>query len=105
MAAIEQAVLDSDVVVVLVGRDWPTAPVAGRDTWLDDPDDPLRVTVRIALTSGRRLVPVVLDGASYPRGACLPDDVAGLARLQSVALSGDSSLDEVLVLVRRLLAG
>jgi len=77
---------DADVVLVLVGKRWLDASAAGSRR-LDDPEDVHRGEIAAALTSGCRVIPVLLDGATPLAAAVLPPDIAELAALHAMELS------------------
>jgi hypothetical protein len=76
-------------MVALIGREWATlADEEGRRR-LDDPDDYVRFEIRTALRRGRRVIPVLVDGARPVRGPQLPTDLRKLARLNALEMSYD----------------
>ncbi len=90
--AIENAVANCDTALVVIGREWMSSTsVAGRR--LDDPNDPVRLEIGAALRLKRRVIPVLVGGASMPREQELPGDIHGLARRQAVELR-DASWDQ-----------
>ncbi len=89
--AIENAVASSDTVLVVMGRDWVSSTSTGGRR-LDDPNDPVRLEIAAALQLKRRLIPVLVGGASMPLEQALPSDIRGLVRRQAVELR-DASWD------------
>lgn len=75
----------ADVVLVLIGDNWLEETGAGRR--LDREDDFVRLEVRAALEQGKRIIPVVVEGAQMPHPSELPDDISRLSRIQSFELS------------------
>jgi TIR domain len=80
-------------VVVVIGEHWLTAEEGGRR--LDDPNDFVRMEVRLALARGAFVVPVLVDGAKMPGGRDLPDDIKPLARINAKVLSDHHWPDDV----------
>ncbi len=76
--AIRGSIESADVVLVVIGRHWADAADAGGGRRLDDPADVVRLEVETALASGRRTVPVLVDGATLPSAAALPPSMAPL---------------------------
>src|SRR4051794_21843687 len=64
--AIEAAVRNAVVVVVVIGRDWLTIRDARGQRRLDNPDDVVRLEVAAALRHEKPLIPVVVRGATMP---------------------------------------
>lgn len=81
--AMFQAVSDSEVVLVIIGRNWLTATDEHGQRRIDNPDDFVRREIRLALELGKQVIPVRLD---VPRIAAesLPDDLRTLAALQDI---------------------
>lgn len=79
-----------DTLIVLIGPDWLGVDKASGARRIDDPDDFVRREVALSIESGRRVIPVLVDGATMPKPSELPDDVAPLARRNAVVLLHDS---------------
>ena len=77
---------ESDVVFVLIGRRWLVAE-DGAGSRLHDPDDWVRHEIREALRLGKRVVPVLVQGAQMPKPGDLPDDIRRVAELNGYVLS------------------
>jgi hypothetical protein len=84
----------SDIVLVLIGDNWLDTDHRG-DRRLDDPNDFVRLEIRIALQQGKKVLPVCVEGAEMPRTADLPEDISRLARIQSIELSDQRWRDDV----------
>jgi CHASE2 domain-containing sensor protein len=84
---LDQRVSRCDALLTVIGPRWLT--VAGSDgrRRLDDPEDFVRWEIREALTRGKRVIPVLVDGAPLPRAADLPPDLAPLAGLQAQTIT------------------
>jgi hypothetical protein len=82
--AIDAALAESDVSLVLIGDGWMGAPDAqGRARILDDADF-VRAEVAKSLASGRKVLPVLLNNASMPDGDALPVDIRPIAHRNAV---------------------
>jgi TIR domain-containing protein len=90
--AIEKAIATSGSVVVLIGNDWLSAKDEEGERRLENPHDYVRIELAAALRSGLFVLPVLVQGASMPRGTDLPDDLQPLARRNALELS-DSRWD------------
>jgi hypothetical protein len=81
------------VAFVLVGPNWLNAKGSDGGRRIDDPDDPVRREVAIALDrSDVGVVPVRVEGAQLPKRAELPEDLRPLTRVKAPTLA-DSAWD------------
>jgi hypothetical protein len=71
-----------DVLLALIGPDWLTASDRAGRRLIDSPADWIRRELAAAFQSGVTVIPVLTDGAEFPREADLPDDIAALGRRQ-----------------------
>ena len=86
--ALERAIGEAHVCVVLIGDTWLSEQAADGSRRLDDIDDHVRREVEIALATPELLVvPVLVEGAGMPSADELPASLQRLARLQAVELS------------------
>ena len=84
---IERHLKDSDVVVAVIGPLWPT--LAGDDgrPRIQLPGDYVRHEIATALSTGKRVIPVLVEGARMPTKASLPADIAALADINALTFS------------------
>jgi hypothetical protein len=99
---VEAAIVDSDVMLVVIGRGWSSSAAADGGRRIDRPDDFVRREVSAALAAGIRVVPVLVDGAELPTTDQLPDELAGMLRRQAVSVRDVSWHQDVDDLIRRL---
>jgi hypothetical protein len=86
------------VLVAVIGLGWLSAAgKAGRR--LDDPHDWVRVEVATAIARGVRVIPVLVRGAPMPDGRDLPEDLAGLARINALHVRHETFRDDAARLV------
>jgi hypothetical protein len=85
---------ECSVVLALIGSRWSVA----------DERDWVRREIAEALSSGIRVVPVLIEDAELPAVAQLPDDIAGLVRCQAVRLRHYSFETDLEALAVELLA-
>jgi hypothetical protein len=71
---IKTALLESDLMLVVVGQRW-LGRGEGPGSRLDDETDPVRVEVESALKAGLPLIPLLVDGASMPKASELPESL------------------------------
>ena len=77
------------VAVVVIGPGWAHARDAYGRRLIDNPYDPVRAEIREALARRRLVVPLLLHGATMPRGDELPPDIAPLALRQGSQVRND----------------
>jgi len=76
VAVIERAVLDSKIMLVIIGDQWLTVQDKDGRRRLDDPADFVRMEVEMSLRHGLRVIPVLVNGANMPAEAALPSRMA-----------------------------
>ena len=70
------------VFIVLIGRHW-----RGTDgSRLDDTDDVMRYEIATALSLNKKIIPVLVNGASMPKPRDLPDELAALTDRNAIEL-------------------
>ena len=98
--AIERAVSASEVMLVLIGKQW-IVDANGRRR-LDDAEDYVRLEVSTALQRNIRVIPVLVEGATMPVAEELPAPLVTLPRRQAFELSDARSRADRDELLRRL---
>ena len=84
---LEERLAATDVVLAVIGPEWLTiADERGRR--LDQPDDYVRREIAAAIKLGKRVIPVLVDGARMPRAEELP------APLEALASRNAATIDE-----------
>ncbi len=88
IAAIERSLESCSVVLVVIGREWLLARDSAGSRRLDNPEDPVRLEVAMALARTDRLViPVLVGGANMPPTNQLPSELRPLADRLAFELS------------------
>jgi tetratricopeptide (TPR) repeat protein len=101
-SAVQDAVRESGVLLVLIGRDWLNcADSAGRRR-LDDPDDLVRLEVAGALGIELAIIPVLVEKARIPVVEELPEPLADLVRHNTIELDEVRWSSDVSRLIARL---
>jgi hypothetical protein len=77
----------AEVLLAVVGSRWLTAPHASGGRALDYGGDWVRREIAEALTSGVRVVPILVNDAEELTNAPLPDSIAQLAKCQYLRLN------------------
>lgn len=100
--AVDDAIRRCDAMLVLIDPAWLSSADAQGRRRLDDPDDPVRHQISLALASGKRVVPLLLDGARMPPASALPDDLRGLVMRLAIRLDGRQFDRDVETLIDQL---
>ena len=83
-SAIEHALASSEVVAVVIGKQWLNATGPEGRRRLDDSDDIVRREVESALAARKVVIPILVDGASMPPADALPPSIRELAYRNAV---------------------
>lgn len=90
--ALEAELAAAKVVLVLIGPDW----LGELQRRLQESGvDYLRKEVATALSKGKRVIPVLLKGATLPAAAALPPDLALLEKRQALSLRDEAWSSDV----------
>lgn len=82
--AIEAALNNCKVMLVIVGDKWLTTAYEDGRRRLDNPTDWVRIEIKTALERGILIVPIVVEGAQMPSAQALPDDIQSLVEFQGI---------------------
>lgn len=82
-----EAMASSEVMLVVIGKNWLGGAAASGQRQIDSTDDFVRMEVRNGLAAGMRVIPVLVDQAQMPSPSELPEELAGLALLNAATLS------------------
>jgi hypothetical protein len=89
--------------ITIIGEQWLTLtnPKTGQRR-LDEPDDPLKSEIEIALAENIRIVPVLLEGANMPDADDLPEEIKKLAFINAIQISELRWEDDINRLIKLL---
>ncbi len=88
--AIRKRIAASDVMLVLIGKQWLSA-ANERGARLQQPDDPVRFEIETALANKElRIVPITIDGAQPPPDSALPASISSLCALNMARLRNET---------------
>ena len=87
--AIDHHISSCDALLVLIGSRWLTAQDSAGRRRIEDPADFVRIEIAQSLARSKKIIPVLLDGASMPAAQSLPAAIQGLSRHQAIKLSED----------------
>jgi formylglycine-generating enzyme required for sulfatase activity len=86
---LRDAIADSSVALVMIGRQWLTVADERGKRRLDNPNDFVRIEVEAALARGIPVVPILTQGAAAPHERDLPPSMAALAFRHGVDVRSD----------------
>jgi hypothetical protein len=89
VVALERALADCSVMLVLIGPIWLEARDAQGRRKIDDSNDWTRLEVATGLKRNVRVIPVTCRDATLPASEELPDDIRDLRRRQAFQLDND----------------
>jgi hypothetical protein len=105
---IDRALSTCDVALVVIGQNWVTSADSRGRRRLDDPHDWVRTEIRMMLSRGIRVIPLLVGGAAMPSREELPDELHPLLKRQARELrdtSWDSDMDGLVKRLETILAG
>jgi TIR domain len=91
--AISRAVAQCGLMLVLIGHQW--GQMRRGAARIIETDDPVRLEVEAAFDQGIPIIPVLLEDATMPRHADLPETLAKLTHLQAIHLRHESFKSDV----------
>jgi len=100
--AISRGVESCAVFLAVVGRNWLTAADHDGRRRLDSPSDHVRSELKEALDRDVRVIPVLVQGASMPQPADLPDPLKPFADRNAIKLDDDDWSSDVHRLVEAI---
>jgi LysM repeat protein len=102
-ARIEQEIISSDVMLVMIGRDWATIRSPDGTRRIDDPADFVRQEVEMGLRHQLEVIPVLVFGAKMPDPSRLPPGMYDLAFRNAASLRNPPHFDKDLqTLIKKL---
>ena len=87
--ALNDAVSQSEVVLVIIGKHWLTASDNDGARRLDDAGDFVRMEIERALAAGKHVVPVLVSNASMPQAKDLPESIRSLVNQHGIQVRPD----------------
>ncbi|MEO6563723.1 MAG: toll/interleukin-1 receptor domain-containing protein [Nitrosospira sp.] len=99
---IEARIDAADTVLVVIGKRWLTAADVQNRRRLDDSADFVRIEIATALARGKRIIPMLVAGATMPSTQELPEALAALSRRNAVVLTEtyvNRDVDELIVTI------
>ena len=84
---IQSALAKVNAVIVLIGKEWERVADMDGKPRIHNPDDMVRFEIETALALGKRIFPVLVNGAKMPEAAALPDSLKELAQINALEVS------------------
>jgi uncharacterized protein YjbI with pentapeptide repeats len=97
---VARVVPDAAVELVLIGEEWDIDRSGRRR--LHEPDDVVRLEIELALRYEIPIIPVLVDGASFPNPADLPESINELARFKGYDVNNSYWEAKVAILVEAI---
>jgi len=76
-----------DAFLVVISETWADVRDEQGCRRLDSPEDYVKFEVATALGSKRRIIPILVGGATYPDSKLLPDDIKDLSKYNAMKMS------------------
>jgi hypothetical protein len=89
---INTVIAHADITLVVVGKRW-LGQRGGRRR-IDNPGDPIRIEVEVALRGGKPVVPILVEGAGMPDANELPDSLRELVYRNGQAIDSGRDFDQ-----------
>jgi hypothetical protein len=83
---IKATIRSCDTVLVIIGPNWNPNDENLTTARLDNPDDWVRKEVAAALTSGKKVIPVLIDDTQMPKVNSLPGELIPITKLNGARL-------------------
>lgn len=99
---LQERLRECSVLLVVIGPRWLTLTNEAGQLRIDDPQDWIRREIVGALSHGKRVIPVLTDGADLPAESELPEDMAALSRRQYVPLRHRYATTDLAYLAERI---
>jgi formylglycine-generating enzyme required for sulfatase activity len=92
-AYLDAQVAQCDVFLAVIGPDWMRTKSREGKSWLEDPDDFVRIGIESALKRNILVVPVLVRGASIPAAHSLPESIRDLSYRHGLVVRTDPDFD------------
>gem|GEM_PF-4913751 len=84
---IEKALDKVDAVIALIGKEWMSMMDENGNPRINDPEDMVQFEIATALKLGKRVFPILVEGAEMPVEKDLPITIKELAQINAIELS------------------
>jgi hypothetical protein len=102
--ALNEAINDCDVAVVVIGQEWLTAVDRSGRRRLDNPNDYHRIEIETALDRDVRVIPLLVEGAEMPNPDELPETMRALCfrNAQEISKNFHGDVNELMARLERI---
>jgi formylglycine-generating enzyme required for sulfatase activity len=99
---LSKRVMECDIFLAVIGKGWIDARDVVGARRLDDPNDFVRREIAAAFDQNKRVIPVLVGGASLPRAEQLPEALRALVSRNAVRLTYERFRADIEDLIRAL---
>jgi hypothetical protein len=103
---LEDQVRQCGIVLAIIGRSWIDIKDSSGHRRLDRSDDFVRIEIESALKLGKRIIPVLVNGADMPRVEALPESLQPLATRNAIQITHKrfkSDLQSLISVIEKML--
>lgn len=104
--ALNDAVTQAGIILVVIGKHWLTASDSDGARRLDDAGDFVRMEIERALAAGKHVVPVLVSNAAMPLAKDLPESIRSLVNQHGIQVRPDpdfhGDMDRLIRQLRRV---
>ena len=90
---IKEAIADSKVVLVLIGRHWISASDGNGKRRLENKNDPVRLEIEFAFETGVEIIPILCGDVKMPTADNLPKMISRLVNANAFLMRSDSAFE------------
>lgn len=102
--SIGRAIEQCDVLLAIIGPKWASITTVDGQRRLDDPNDYVRLEIKVAIQAEKRVVPTLVEGAKMPTANELPFDLRPLVERQAITIRNESFDQDIQQLIDALIA-
>ena len=99
LAALEQQLKTTDLILVLIGPEWLNTRDADGRRRIDSPNDYVRFEIERALGSHKSMIPILIRDAKMPSAEQLPESIRAFSRKQALTMFHSSFARDVQSLI------
>jgi pterin-4a-carbinolamine dehydratase len=99
---IENVLRGASLVVLVIGKNWLSSSDEFGRRRLDLPDDWVRREIETSIASGKKIVPLLIEGAGLPGREALPPSIAPLLGIQTRRMDVEAISTDMTDLVKQV---
>lgn len=93
--SIDRSLEESDICLVMIGENWVASDDDSKTARIRSDNDYVRLETASALLSGKRVLPILVDGATMPEKEDLPPDIQPITIIDALFLRHDSFTQDI----------